>query len=267
MHLLLTINRYLWAALLFAEAVLIIRLMRERLISRFPIFSSYITLELIAGTVLFWIRYPGPSLAFARMLQTYTMLTPLLRAGVAYELYERICQHFPGIERFRLRLAGILVLTGAFLALWSIPMMIAERWGFPRQSLAFESKQYGNEVLAFLLIGIWLFFRFFRITPRYRPNVLAHWRITTLFFVVNAGHAVAILAGMRSAQVVYPANIAMMSCDLVLFAAWTICLRRSGERLPSHQFSPSEIEELEERNNVLVQFITNLPRQIALRSK
>ena len=34
----------------------------------------------------------------------------IFRLGVAAELYERICEHFPGIGRFRAGMAAVLVL-------------------------------------------------------------------------------------------------------------------------------------------------------------
>jgi len=266
MQLLLTINSWLWGALLVAETLLIIRLMREQLLSRYPIFTIYLTVDLIAGVALFYTGASGPSPAFVTLFQTYNGVIPLLRIGVVCELFERICQHFPGIEGFRLRLAGTLILAGSLLALWSIPS-IATRWGFPRQTISLASNQYGSELLAFLLIGMWFFFRLLHITPRYRPNVLIHWRITTLYFLVGAGHAFGFLLGLRSAQVIYPVNTAMLVCDLILVAAWTKCFNRAGEELPGCQFSRLEIEALERKNSELVEFITNLPRQIATGSK
>lgn len=258
------INHWLFAGLLVAEAVFIARLFYERLARRYPIFTAFLTLELVCGVISLFAA--APTLRYAELYRTYLALTGIMRIGVVCELYERICEHFPGIGAFRLRMAGGLALIGALAAFFTIPS-IASRWGYPQQTAFVIMTQYESELIAVLLLGMWLFFHLLGVAPRYRRNLIVHWRIATLFFLVDCAAALAILwTGMG--QTVQPINTAMLAADLILVAAWAANLSRRGEELPElPRLSPAQLRELEQRDSALTDFIAQMPRQIATRLK
>jgi hypothetical protein len=162
--------------------------------------------------------------------------------------------------------AGGLVFVGALLAFVSIPA-VAAGWGYPQQTAFMIMTQYENEIIALLLAGIWLFFHLLKVTPQYRRNLLIHWRIATLYFLVSCASMLAALwTGIG--ETVHPINAAMLVADLVLVVAWATLLNRRGEELPElPRLSPAEIEALEQKDAALTRFITQLPGQIATHLK
>jgi hypothetical protein len=268
LQVIIAINRWLWVALIIAQTALIVRLFLERLVRRYPVFTTYLILDLIIGVVL--LLAAARTLRYLELYRASLVASGILRVGVVCELYNRICDHFPGIGAFRLRVAGALVFVGALLAFVSIPA-IAAQWGHSKQAM-FQitfmiMTQYENEIIALLLAGIWLFFHLLKVTPQYRRNLLIHWRIATLYFLVSGAHALAILwTGIG--ETVHPINTAMLVADLVLVVAWTALLNRRGEELPEvRRLSPAELEALERKDAALTRFITQLPRQIATHLK
>jgi hypothetical protein len=261
-------NKYIRLILLVAQTALILRLLRERLVRRYPVFTTYLIVELITNIVL--LLAAAPTLAFLELYRAYLVVSGILRVGVVWELYNRICDYFPGIGAFRLRVAGALVFVGALLAFVSVPA-IAAQWGHSKQAM-FQitfmiMTQYENEIIALMLAGIWLFFHLLKVTPQYRRNLLIHWRIATLYFLVSCASMLAALwTGIG--ETVHPINTAMLVADLVLVIAWTTLLNRRGEELPElRRLSPAEIEALEQKDAALTRFITRLPRQIATHLK
>ena len=264
LQVLVAINRWLFVGLVLAQAVLVVRLFCESLVRQYSVFTAYLVTEVIWGAVL--LIAAGPTLRYAKLYRIYLVLTGIMRIGVVCELYERICEHFPGIGAFRLRMAGGLALIGALAAFFSIPS-IASHWGYPQQAAFLVMTQYESELIAVLLLGMWLFFKVFGVTPIYRRNLLIHWRITTLYFLVDC---VSVLAALLTGlgQTVQPINTAMLVADLILVVAWAALLNRRGEELPElPRFSPAELQALEQRDSELTDFITQMPRQIATRLK
>jgi len=256
----IAINYWLWIALIVAQTALIVRLFRERLVRRYPIFETYLIVELITGVVL--LIAAAPTSSYANLYRAYLVLTGILRVGVVCELYNRICDHFSGIGGFRLRLAGVVLLVSALLAFASVPA-VAGRWGYPVQTTFIIMTQYESEIIAVMLAGVWLFFHLLRVKPYYRRNLLVHWRIATLYFLVDCAHALAILwTGLG--QTVHPINTAMLVADLGLVIAWTVFLSKRGEELSElRSLSPDKLEALEQRGDELTEFIIGLPRLIA----
>jgi hypothetical protein len=264
LQMIVVINRWLWGVLLVAQAVLIFRLFRERLVHRYPVFTIYLILDLIIDAVLFLAT--APTLNYVRLYRASLVIGAILHVGVVCELYNLICDHFPGIGAFRLRVAGTGILIAAVLAFATIPR-IAARWGYPQQAAFLSMKQYESEMIALLLAGIWLFFHLLRVTPLYRRNLLIHWRLVTLYFAVSCASTLAIL-WTGFGETVHPINTAMLVADLGLVIAWTTLLEARGEELPAlPRLSRTEVDALEQKDAELTRFITQLPRYIAMRLK
>jgi hypothetical protein len=263
-QMIVAINRWLWGTLLIAQAVLILRLFHERLVRHYPLFTSYLILDLTIDIVLFLAA--APTLTYVRLYRASLVIGMILHVGVICELYNRICDHYAGIGVFRLRVAGTGILIAAILAFASIPR-IAARWGYPQQAAFLSMKQYESEMIALLLAGIWLFFHLLKVTPVYRRNLLIHWRIVTLYFAVSCASTLAILwTGLGNT--VLPINTAMLVADLGLVIAWATLLHARGEELPDlPRLSRAQVEALEQKDAELTRFITQLPRYIAMHLK
>ena len=69
------------------------------------------------------------SLAYTEAFRVFTLIMTVFRLGVAGELYERICEHFPGIGRFRVGLAAVLVLIAGLLTVFTFRPDLVDQLG------------------------------------------------------------------------------------------------------------------------------------------
>ena len=263
MQVFVAIEGALWAASIVAEFILVARLCRERLVRKYAFFTAYITAEFFAGLVLFPIGVRGKG--YAEAFRFFVILTAFLRVGVTAELYERICEHFPGIGKFRFALASILVLIAAIAAIGVFSPRIVAQWGFP-QTIAEMIRRYQGEIMAALFLLTWVFFRYIvTIHQPFRPNVLAHWRIATVYFAVSGLQALAVLM-TGGGTAVHPINSVMLAADIACFVFWIRSMRSSGEELPPFErLSTSQIEAVERENADLMEAVKSLPREVLAR--
>ena len=257
----LQVQQLLWNISLGAEIGLVLRLIQQKLVRRYPFFAIYLATEAIFSILLMRLQYHSRD--YAQTFRTFTLLIVILRVGVAGELYERICAHFPGIGKFRLGLATLLSLIAAVIAVNIVRPDLSARWVFP-QTLAEIVRRFQGEIFAGVFLFTWFFFRYaLSIHQPFRPNVLSHWRIVTIYFGVSGAHALGVLV-IGSGPAVHPLNCAMLAADIGCFVAWACLMKRSGEKLPwFYRLSPSEIEAVERRNNELLETVRSLPREIS----
>jgi len=256
---LLPIQRFLLILLLAVEVLLVLRLLHQRLLRQYPFFTLYLVNEITWGVVAIQVQFLSP--AYAETFRRYVILTAILRIAVAWELYARICEHFPGIGRFRFVLGGLLILIAAIVSAGSFKSSLTNQW-----ALLTVINRFQGEIFAALFLFAWVFFRYvLSIDQPFRPNVLNHWRIATLYFGISGMHALAILIAGRGPST-RPINCAMLAADIGCFVAWIRLMRRSGEELPwFYRLSPAEIEAVRRQNDELLDTLTSLPREISAR--
>jgi hypothetical protein len=258
----LQLQHLLWIAASGAEALVLVRLFREGLLSRYPFFASFLAAEAICSVILIQIGVGASGYALA--YRTCTLIMTLFRLGVAAELYEFICDHFPGMGVFRALMAVALVLLGGTAAVLTIQPNIIKRTA--HLTLLIGAVRYQNEIFAVAFISTWIFLRFgLSIRQPFRPNVLTHWTIATVYFgAAGTAYFAILLAGGKAA--VYPINSAMLAIQLGCFIAWFLLLRRSGEELPDFaKLSPDQVDAVENYNRELLGTVRSLPNQIAVR--
>lgn len=263
MELLISIQWALWGASILAEALLVVRLFSERLLRRYPIFTFFLAAEAICSLIL--MQTDVRSRSYAEAFRTCTLIMSVFRLGAAGELYERICEHFPGIGRFRVGLAAALVLLAVLFALFTFWPHFADQWAFPQTIVLVQ--RFESEILATTLALTWIFLRFvLSIRQPFRPNVVTHWKIATVYFGVSgAAHLAASIMG-GGKHVVYPINCAMLAAQFVCFVAWFRLMRRSGEELPAYQrLSTDQVEAVERYNRALLETVTSMPGEISAR--
>lgn len=257
MSLFLPIQQVLLIVSLAFEALLVLRLLQQRLLRRYPFFTLYLVNEIAFGLIAIQVRFQ--SLAYADTFRRYVILTAILRIAVAWELYERICEHFPGIGRFRFALGGLLILIAAIVSAGSFKPSLTNQW-----ALLTVINRFQGEIFAGLFLFVWAFFHsVLNIRQPFRPNVLNHWRISTVYFGVSGLHALAVLILGRG-PIIGPINCAMLAADIGCFLAWIGLMKRSGEKLPSfYRLSPSEMEAVQRQNDELLETVRSLPREIS----
>jgi hypothetical protein len=262
-ELFLGIERVLWVASLFAEALVVFRFFREGLIRRFPLFVAFLVADVICSVVL--MQTDIKSRSYAEAFRVCTLVMFVFRLGVAAELYERICEHFPGIGRFRVGMAAVLVLLAALVAVCTFRANLVAQWAFP-QTIVVVVQRYQSEIFAAAFLLTWIFLHsVLSIRQPFRRNVLNHWRIATIYFGVSgAAYLAGLITGGGTA--VFPINCAMLAMHLACFFAWFRLMRRSGEVLPAfRRLSPDQVEAVEHYNRELLQTVTALPGEISAR--
>ncbi|HTC88050.1 MAG TPA: hypothetical protein VK686_07110 [Bryobacteraceae bacterium] len=261
MELLLSIQRVLWAACLLAESLVIFRLLRERLVNRYPLFASFLLIDIVCSIVLMQIKFV--SWGYSDAFRICTLIMTVFRLAVAAELYERICEHFPGIGTFRIGMAGALVLLAALLTVVTFRPNLVDQWVLPR-TIALVIQRFQSEILAGALVLTWLFLRYvLSIRQPFQPNVLNHWRIAAVYFGVSGAAALAVLLTGRIVAIV-TINSVMLLAQSLCFVAWFRLLSASGEELPPfRRLSPDQVKAVERYNRELLETVRSLPSEIA----
>lgn len=260
-EILFSIERVLWIASVVAEALVAVRFLQEGLLRRYPFFVIYLTTEVACSIAL--MQHDLRSRSYADAYRFFELISTVFRLGVAAELYERICKHFPGIGIFRAVMASILVLLAALVSIFSFHPNIAGQWEFP-QTIAFVVLRFEGEIFAGVLVLTWIFLRFvLSIRQPFRPNVLTHWTIATIYFGVS-GAGLLIILCTGGGTIVFPINCVVLATQLICLATWFRLMRRSGEELPAFpRLSPAQVEAVEDYNRELLRTVMSLPGEIS----
>jgi len=258
-----SIERALWIAAVLAEALVVVRLFRERLLRRYPFFAAFLAAEVVCSIVLMQTNIRSRD--YAEAYRTCKLVTTVFRLGFAAELYERICEHFPGIGRFRAGLAAAAVLIAALAAVFTFRPNLVDQWAFP-QTIVVVIQRFQSEIFAGAFVLTWIFLRFvLSIEQPFQPNVLNHWRIATIYFGGTGAANLAVLL-TRGGNVLLPISYTMLAVQFACFVAWFRLMRRSGEELPAfRRLSPDQVEAVEHYNRELLETVTSLPSVISAR--
>ena len=256
-----SIERVLWLISLLAEVVVVVRLGRERLIRAYPFFTAFLATEVILNSALMLMDLK--SREYARAYRNFELVLTILRLGVAAELYERICGHFPGIGVFRVLMASAFGSLAALVAIFSVRPNIASQWAFP-QTIVVVVLRYQGEIFAGAFLLTWIFLRFVLIIRQpFRPNVVTHWTIATIYFGANGVSYLAVLLS-GGGHAVFPINCAMLAVQIGCFAAWYKCMRRSGEALPAYpKLTPDQVRAVEIYDRELLETVRSLPGEVS----
>jgi hypothetical protein len=226
---LLALQRALWVSYLAAEVLLVGAICYNRLVRRYPLFVSYLALDVLGSVLLMQLDFYRP--AYADGFRIYQIAMLVLRLGAAAELYERILEHFLGIGRFRFYLAGVLTIVAALIAIATFRPDLNAQLGFPQTSVIMLQRFETTALCLILLLTRFTLLKFLNIQPPIRSNVLNHWSILTLYFGISAfSSAATILVG--GGRAILPVNITMLSADLACFLIWIRTFQRSGETIP-----------------------------------
>ena len=118
----------LWWLSSGAAALALVRLLALRLASKYPMFSTYIALECLHNGVLLAIGDShSESYALAWMLLEPAVLA--LQAATVWELYGKVCEHYPGIGGFSRVLLSTCLWIAAVLCFLTIqPEISGKPW-------------------------------------------------------------------------------------------------------------------------------------------
>ena len=257
------IERALWMAAVLAEVLVVVRLFREGLVPRYPFFTAFLVALAIGSVVL--MQADIKSRGYAQAYRICELILFVFRVGVAAELYEQICKHFPGIGVFRAGLAGILILLAGFLAVFTFRPNLVHQWGVPADDSANYPALSGRDLFRRLPSHLDLP----ALCPEH-PATLPAQCLDPLDYrddllrASGAGYLAALLAG--AGKVVLPINCAMLAVDIGCFVAWFWLMRRSGEEPPDfRRLSLDQVEAVERYNRTLLETVRSLPGEISAR--
>jgi hypothetical protein len=255
------LERCLWIGATSAEVLVLIGLFRQRLLRRYPFFATFLVTEAVCSLFLMQLGRSSP--AYPHAFHTCTVLMAVVRIGVAAELYERICEHFPGIGLFRVAMAGAFILLAAFMAASNFRPDLASLARLPVAGVE-QVMRFQGEIFAGALMLTWVFLRLLSIRQPFRPNIVVHWKITTIYFAVSGIADLVVMS--ESNRSLYPISCAMLAGQMACFLAWFRHLRRSGEQLPAFpRLSLEQVQAVEDYNRELLRTVTSLPAQISAR--
>ena len=205
------------------------------------------------------------SSGYAEAFRVCTLILFVFQLGVAAELYARICEHYPGIGAFRIGMAVALVLVAALAAVSTFRPKLTGLWAFPLAAIV-VAQRFQSEIFAGAFVLTWIFLRFvLSIRQPFRPNVLTHWSITTVYFGASGAVNLAVLL-TAGGKLVYAVSCAMLAAQLACFVAWFRWMRRAGEEMPVFpRLSLDQVRVVEEYNRELLETVTSLPGEISVR--
>ncbi len=261
MELFRILERWLWIGATGAEVLVLIGLFRQRLLRRYPFFAIFLATEAVCSFIS--MPLDPNSAAYAHAFRVSTVLLAIIRVGVAGELYERICEHFPGIGWFRAGMAVAFIVLAALMAASNFRPDLARLGRLPLTGLL-QVMRFQGEIFAGAFILTWVFLHMLSIKQPFRPNVLTHWRIATIYFALSGLSELAVATVGNKG--VYPISCVMLAGQMVCFFAWFRGLRRSGEQLPAFpRLSLEQVQAVEDYNRELLRTVTSLPAQISAR--
>jgi hypothetical protein len=140
----------------------------RRLVRRYPLFVSYLALDVIAGALLIQLDYHSPAYAFG--FRVYQIALVVLRLGAAAELYERISEHFLGIGRFRFYLAAVLTIMAALISIATFRPDIGSQLGFPQTNVILLQRFETTAMCLVLLLTRFTLLKFLNIRPPFQRS-------------------------------------------------------------------------------------------------
>lgn len=259
----LPVERVLWAASLIVQAAIVLRIFQHGLFSRYGFFATYLAVETIAS--LFLINFGITSRHYAAAFRYAEISFLVLRAGVAFELWERICDHFPGVGAWRFLLGACFLAIGTTAACFTFWPDLCAQWGFP-QTTAIVLQRVEGEVYPVAFILMWVLVRHVISHERpLRPNVTWHWKLLLVYFSTSGIASLLVLWTGGGAKV-FPINSGMLAIDLLCLVTWLRVIRRSGEELPEFErMTVAEIAVSRLRHRDLIEMLRWLPARISAR--
>lgn len=218
------INQILICPVAVVELSVVARLGFLRLHRRYIWFAAYLSADTLQG-ILFAIF--GLSPADARYFRIWIAVIPilwLLQAGVALELYWRVCEHYRNFARVGrwLLVASAIGAVGICAVTLRLDLGHVD-WRWPVYWGALLAQRCVTFVLAAFLGMSALFFVRFRVPIR--RNVLVHGWLIAGYFAARALSAMAYILRMNPPI----AATAHMLVQVPLFLAWIVLLSKKGE--------------------------------------
>lgn len=218
-------QRVIWIVGFIAEAALLASLVHKKLYRRYPVFGSYLAVQCAFSVALFQIDYT--SVAYGNAYRWYAASMVVLRAGIVCELFERISGHFKNFGRFRFYMAGgIAVIAG--LGAWAAfsPVGPEKSYVYTASVLVYRWEMLGAAIA--LILMRWFLYVFLGARPAISSNVEAHWKLTVIYFAIDAVWCFDELLSV-SVRTRMIENVCVMLAETACIVAWIVVFSKAGE--------------------------------------
>jgi len=205
--------------------VLLAKLLWSGLGPKYRWFTVYIGTDVACSLGMLLLAPDPHSTAYAWIWVSTQPLLLGLQLAFTVELYLRISAHYRSFTAMRPRLLWTCLTTAAVVSGLSLFVDVRHMaWKSPLLQGVFVGKRAVTFALAGFAITTWIFVRLFPIPIR--PNVKAHWRVATVYFLANAANYFAIDVGLLG---IVAAGSTLMSITAGCFLAWAVLLNPRGE--------------------------------------
>ena len=241
MHWLQLTERTFWTLGIAGQAFLIVRLITERLGRVYPFFFLYLLTSAATSLSLISLDTHTRKYTIAWMVTRPALYA--LQCLTAWELYAKVCEHYPGIVRYRRRLAALTGIVAGVVCLAGVQGQIAAS----KPVLFYMPvlmRTVNSGLLVFLLL-LWGLFKLLDTIPvKRKHNVVVHLTLLAIYF--GTGSLCALVAmNVSSAKLMYPLNVVMLAVNFVCLCVWCREMSSSGELMPVHPALPYDAEEVE----------------------
>jgi hypothetical protein len=220
-------ERFLWWTSIVAESILLARLILFNFHRTYTWFTAYIMSDIACSLVMMWLTPDLHSKAYALVWFWTQPVLYALQLAVSVELYRLIADHYRNFDRMRPRLFWTCLLTAAAVSTISLIFDLRHIvWKSPTLQSMFLAKRTVTFALGGFVIATSIFVRLFPIPIR--PNVTAHRRIASVYFLANAVNYFAVAIGL---VIPSTAGIVLMVVTGSCFVAWAILLKPQGEHV------------------------------------
>ena len=218
-------EQFLWWTSIVAESNLLLRLVRFNFHRKYRWFTAYIASDIICSLIMMWLTPNPNSRSYAVAWFCTEPLLFVLQVAVSIELYRLIAEHYRNFDRLRPRLFWTCLLSAVFVSAISLFIELQHMvWRNPVLNSVFLAKRSLTFALGGFVVATSIFVRLFPMPIR--PNVTAHKRVATVYFLANAANYFAIGAGLMR---IHAAGIALMVVTGCCFVAWAVLLKPEGE--------------------------------------
>jgi hypothetical protein len=220
-------ERFLWWTSVVAESILLWRLVRSQLHRRYRWFTAFIAIDILCSLAMMWLTPDPHTKQYAVAWFSTGPILSVLQVAVSIELYRLVAAHYRNFERIRPRLFWTCLLSAVVVS--AISVFFERRhmaWTYPVLNTVFLAKRSLTFALGGFVVATSIFLRWFPIAIR--PNVSAHRRITTVYFLANAANYFAIDMGWMSPQT---AAVPLMTITGACFATWAVMIKPEGEEV------------------------------------
>ena len=238
-HLIPLYSRIMFIGITVLECFLAIMLLRWDAWKRYPVMSSYLTVQGAGGIVVLLLGCFGPAMPFFYANNAVTILLNLMAFGVALELYNNICDPSIGLFAWGRRHVVIIIAVSVVMSIIVGSFLTARNGGsLTRASEIITEVMY--VALWATFCTLWIYSRSVGFTMRPRVKGLA---IGFILYLTSS--VISLFVAMRfSLSIAMIANQVCMATEF-LTMTWWLGLFWGEEKLPKESAITEQLQVVE----------------------